>query len=73
MNDETMGELDQVNYEQELRDLVHTPITALAGLCDAEMILNIWSAGVNKGIEIGMKRAAGAENDKLRQINGVMN
>jgi len=70
MNDETMSELDQVNYEKELHDLVHTPITALAGLCDGQMVLNIWSAGINKGIEIGMQRMAKVENDKLRQISG---
>jgi len=62
-----------INFESELQDLVHTSVSALAGLCNAQMILNIWSAGINKGIEIGMERAMKAENGKLRQLNERVN
>lgn len=61
------------NYQEELQDLLQTSISSLAGLCDEQMLLNIYTAGVNKGIGIGIERAVKAENDKLTGIGGRMN
>lgn len=62
-----------LDYQAELKNLLHTSISSLAGLCDEQMLLSIYVAGINKGIAIGREQSLRAENDKLTQIGGRRN
>lgn len=69
MSVESVDLLREKQDKEELQEVIGTSISALAGHCSEQMLLRIWSIGINKGIEIGRQMALRAENEKLRRIS----